>query len=428
MVQDRRRPTEPPSPRRPSPRAFAWVVTASWASWAFGCTPGPHDATPKGEDPGPSTGTDTPIETDVPTTDTLNDAPDTAAPQPCLGCDDGDACNGEEACDADGRCVPGTPVDCGPAAACVTTLGEATCVPLCPVPSAPNVGYVANGDALTFVANHPVEVAVLDVTAAVSSALWTSTTTASTPAPTGTWRVLARTLDPNCSQSQNFDLVYTWADRFPGPAGSPTGRAWSSEDSAFVGWASEVTDHQVGADVAAVWLDTSRALGPASASSVDILALGEGGAVTLAFDPPIADSAGDDFAVFENGFSDDFLELAEVEVSSDGITYARFDTASHVPDAIGAFGTLDPRALSGFAGTVRVGFGVGFDLARLAFHPAVLTGLVDLATITHVRVIDVPGDGRRTDAWGRPVYDPWPTVGSAGFDLEAVGVLHQALP
>ena len=56
--------------------------------------------------------------------------------------------------------------------------------------------------------------------------------------------------------------------------------------------------------------------------------------------------------------------------------------------------------------------------------PAVLAGTVDLLNITRVRIVDIPGRGDFTDTTGAPVYDVWTTFGSAGFDLEAVGVIH----
>ncbi|MFM2162572.1 MAG: hypothetical protein RLZZ383_2084 [Pseudomonadota bacterium] len=424
-------------------RAAASKLVGAWgaASLLVACGPQTGDGPdPEGQPQPPATsapdglpsgGSDAPDDAPSPPADAPStvdsDTGGDAAPV-CEGCDDGDACNGVESCGADGACTVGVPVACGADATCVTTQGVATCIPWCGLPTGPNVVYVAGGDLLTFVADRTVETAVIDVSASATTATWTSTPTVTPPAPAGTWRVLARAVDTTCANGDVLDLPYTWATRFPGPAGSPTGRAWAHDDPALVGWAAAVVDQTVGADVSAVWLDPSRALGPANTATTDITALGEGGTLTVTFADPIADGAGDDFAVFENGFADDFLELAEVEVSSDGVTFARFDTASQVEDAIGAYGTLDPRALHGFAGTVRVGFGVGFDLERLTFSPAVVAGLVDLLAITHVRLIDVPGDGRRTDAWGRPVYDPWPTVGSAGFDLDAVGVIHRATP
>jgi hypothetical protein len=70
--------------------------------------------------------------------------------------------------------------------------------------------------------------------------------------------------------------------------------------------------------------DSSLAIGPAN---LDIVSLGDSGVATLTFSSPIANGLGPDFVVFENGFLDPandsfaFLELAFVEVSSDGVLH-----------------------------------------------------------------------------------------------------------
>ena len=66
-----------------------------------------------------------------------------------------------------------------------------------------------------------------------------------------------------------------------------------------------------------------------------------------------------------------------------------------------------------------------FDLAELAGKPDVVDGTVDLSAITHVKIIDVIGDGSQLDSLGDPIYDPYPTTGSAGFDLDAIGVINE---
>ena len=45
---------------------------------------------------------------------------------------------------------------------------------------------------------------------------------------------------------------------------------------------------------------------------------------------------------------------------------------------------------------------------------------------TDVRIVDVVGDGFSLDSSGGVIYDPYPTSGSAGFDLDAVGVSNGA--
>ena len=90
------------------------------------------------------------------------------------------------------------------------------------------------------------------------------------------------------------------------------------------------------------------------------------------------------------------------------------------------FGNIDPTDVDGLAGKYRQGFGTPFDLEALASKSAVLSGHVDLMQISHVRIIDIIGDGSRLDGQGEPIYDPYPTTGSAGFDLDAIGVSNGA--
>ena len=69
--------------------------------------------------------------------------------------------------------------------------------------------------------------------------------------------------------------------------------------------------------------------------------------------------------MFENGFADNFLELAFVEVSSNGIDFVRFpdESLTQTTTQVGSFGSLDPTNIDGLAGKYRVGFGTPFDLA-----------------------------------------------------------------
>ena len=55
-----------------------------------------------------------------------------------------------------------------------------------------------------------------------------------------------------------------------------------------------------------------------------------------------------------------------------------------------------------------------------------LSGRVDLQNIAYVRIVDIVGDGTSLDSRGEPIYDPYPTAGSAGFDLDAIGVSNGA--
>lgn len=219
-------------------------------------------------------------------------------------------------------------------------------------------------------------------------------------------------------------------------------------DERIAGWATAVESVVFGSDVDARWRDTEVVPGPAEGSGAGVLALGRGGEITLRFGRPVLDGPGPDLAVFENGFSDDFLELAWVEVSTDGIHFVRFPNYSATASPVGAFGTMDTRALYGLAGKYRRGFGTPFDLGELAeAYAAVVAGEVeyaaefeeqlltnfpylDLNDIRYVRLVDVVGDGtaasagRNPDGGAYPIYDPYPTVGSAGFDVDAVAVLY----
>jgi len=53
-----------------------------------------------------------------------------------------------------------------------------------------------------------------------------------------------------------------------------------------------------------------------------------------------------------------------------------------------------------------------------------------LNNITHVKIVDIIGGTSETDttiyydSFSQIIYDPYPTVQSAGFDLDAVGVIH----
>ncbi len=193
----------------------------------------------------------------------------------------------------------------------------------------------------------------------------------------------------------------------------------------ILGWASSVEDVEFGERVEDGWRDVSQALGPAEGRSDAVVSLGEGGSITLAFDPPLVDGKGHDFAVFENGFSEEFLELALVEVSSGGV-FVRFAARSTTPEPVGDYGAVDAAELGGLAGQYRLGLGTPFDLAALRERPEVRDGRLELSSIEAVRLVDVVGDGEQKDCAGHPIYDPYPTRDSAGFDLDGVAALHVA--
>ena len=225
----------------------------------------------------------------------------------------------------------------------------------------------------------------------------------------------------------------------------------------FLAWADSVADYSPVTDaegnpvVDPFWQYSGEALGPVTGDNFAIVSLGDlssaaiqagwsPGSLTVSFTEPIRNFSGADLAVFENGFisgSDQggtgvggvFAELAYVEVSSDGVNFARFDSISLTDGAVGAYGSIDPTQVFNLAGKhVNAGgesWGTPFDLDELAGHSLVQAGLVDLDAITHIRLVDIPGSGDFFDSLGNPIYDAWVTWGSGGADIEALGAIGQ---
>ncbi len=235
-------------------------------------------------------------------------------------------------------------------------------------------------------------------------------------------------------------LILTPAISIAGPyapaAGQTGSTAINMNDSRIQAWATGVADYTPGTELDAQWMDTSNALGQANGTSTDIVSLGRGGAITLTFDNPVYNGDGYDFAIFENGFSDNFLELAWVEVSSDGFNFFRIPGFSLTADSVGAFGSIDPTNIDGLAGKYRQGFGTPFDLGIFDNVAG-----IDTNNINFIRILDIIGDGSEVDYFPstvtidgvvydtggpNPIYDPMPTFGSAGFDLDAIAVLNMA--
>jgi hypothetical protein len=219
--------------------------------------------------------------------------------------------------------------------------------------------------------------------------------------------------------------------QFAPPAGQPGSTAIYKDSTIVVNWATycevsrgwmNIADTSLGkADVG----DSSMACGPAGTNGV--VSLGDGGSATLTFDYPITNGPSWDFAVFENSFSDTFLELGFVEVSSNGTNYYRFPATSLTDTSVQvtAFGSVDATKINNLAGKYRALFGTPFDLDELSGQ----SGL-DVNHITHVRIIDVVGSIDKQyasyDFYGHAINDPFPTpFNSSGVDLDAVGVIHQ---
>jgi hypothetical protein len=245
----------------------------------------------------------------------------------------------------------------------------------------------------------------------------------------------------------------------------------------FRGWAGAVASYEPAPWVDSDWNDPTMALGPATGDNFDIVSLGDlsqnqinqgvpPGRITLVFGNPynsndpnhIRDVNGFDFVVFENAFlslatwpgygsiaGEMFAELGYVEVSSDGVNFARFPSVSLTSGPVGAYGTIEISNIFNLAGkhpnAGGVCTGTPFDLSEIADEPNVVSGLVDVNNISYVRIVDIPGSGDFDDDafeyvdpctwpnWGNynqnhPIYDAWVTIQSGGVDLEAIGVLH----
>ena len=241
----------------------------------------------------------------------------------------------------------------------------------------------------------------------------------------------------------NVPLLCAAVETYPPAANEPGTTAVHKGDPRLVAWADGYTNMIYGADSAVKWHTPSKALGVAVGDSYDIVCLGRSGEITMTFSRGITDGDGFDFAVFENAVGHKFLELGWVEVSSDGIHFTRFPNYSLTPSLVLAFGELEPTFIHGFGGKYIQGYGTPFDLDELRtaadeiaegghhFSSEYVSAFnanysyLDMALITHVRIIDVVGDGSVNDSGGYAIYDPFMTLGSAGFDLDAVGVLNQ---
>lgn len=149
--------------------------------------------------------------------------------------------------------------------------------------------------------------------------------------------------------------------------------------------------------------------GGCCAGSTDVLSLGDGGEIVLAFDVTIVDQPGTDFIVFENAFEygstpeDVVAEPAEVAVSDDGVTWTAFPCTATAwpygtcagwhPVHATAASPLDPLAPEKAGGDP-------FDLAAIG--------------VTRARFIRIRDMNRRFPA----------AAPTAGFDLDGVAVLH----
>lgn len=212
-------------------------------------------------------------------------------------------------------------------------------------------------------------------------------------------------------------------------AGQPGSRAISKDSSIIRAWAQNWKVDRGYWDIDKPALDTVTygqaidAIGPVDGQ---VVSLGDSGVATFSLAFVLSNQDGPEFAIFENSFSDVFLELAFVEVSSNGIDFVRFPAHSLVQDSVqtAGFGATEPSLVHNFAGKYRADYGVPFDLEDLKD-----SSRVNINAISHIRLVDVVGAINKPytsfDAYGNQVNDPYPTAyASGGFDLDALAFLH----
>lgn len=205
----------------------------------------------------------------------------------------------------------------------------------------------------------------------------------------------------------------------------------------FFGWAAAVANYSP-SELSFAFGSPSLALGPVTGEVFDVVALGDmsstaitggssPGSITLIMPKPVRNLNGADFVVFENGsitlfdqggagVGGIFAELAYVEVSADGANFVRFPSQSKTTSAVGPYGSIHAGDVFNLAGkhsnAYGESWGTPFDLTDIG-----------LVAITHIRLVDIPGNGSFRDSQSRPIYDAWKTHESGGFDLEAVGAI-----
>jgi hypothetical protein len=358
-------------------------------------------------------------------------------------CDDGNACTGVETCDtATHRCLGGTPLNCGAFGTCISTASVTSCecavgyavgltgvcASTCSVPLAPDLSIIAGNEVLNFVVpdGSPIELAVLPMDASLSTALFHTSSSLGLSALSGFTRVLAQTTATGCGITP-FNAVYDIrASYAPAPPNMST-TAVAYDDPRIVGWAEGCASYLQGPGVTETqFAMPSQAFGPTGTDTLAVVTLGNGGSITLTFAHPITDGDSWDFAIYENSFASDvYLELAFVEVSSDGSHFARFDSAFQGPTTPCGDCSGTAAEMGGLAGSYMVGYGTPFDLSALQNSPLVREGTVDLTSINYVRIVDIIGDGTTLDSFGRGIIDPLSNGPTAGFDLDGIAVLNQ---
>jgi hypothetical protein len=220
--------------------------------------------------------------------------------------------------------------------------------------------------------------------------------------------------------------------QFPGAAGTAGSTAIFKDSSIFTNWGitcsvqrglQQIDDLSLGYVTTG---DSSMATG--HADGVQVVSLGDGGSAIIGFEKPIKNGPGFDFAVFENAFIDEFLELAFVEVSSDGVNFFRFKATSNTQTDVqmGPFDyNADATLMNNLAGKYRAMYGTPFDLEEM-----IGISSLNVDSILYVKVIDVVGSINPTyasyDQNNNIINEHYPTpYPQGGFDLDAIGVIHE---
>ncbi len=159
--------------------------------------------------------------------------------------------------------------------------------------------------------------------------------------------------------------------------------------------------------------------GGASQGTTDVLSLGSGGSIVVAFTPnAIVDGPGADFIVFENAFevagnpNNLYAEPGEVSVSADGVTWATFPCTATAPPFGACAGwhpvfsnpndcisPVDPSVAGGDA----------YDLHDLGVTSA-----------KYVRIVDKTNEACSSD--------PKQDLTTNGFDLDAIAIVNAQIP
>jgi len=237
-----------------------------------------------------------------------------------------------------------------------------------------------------------------------------------------------------------FFTCFTQAQTYAPQVGFDGTTAIHKDDTIFIDWANSATITRGYKDIAipeSGYVDYGIETDVIGVANASIVSLGDGGEAILSFNIPIKNDDGADFAVFENGFLEDvdselaFLELAFVEVSTDGVEFVRFPAISEnqIEIQIDGFGYMNARYIHNFAGKYIQDYGTPFDLEELI--PLIDGTTVDLNNINYIKLIDVIGTIDSTfasyDSESNIVNDPYPSeFSSGGFDLNAVGVIHNS--